>query len=413
MDFKERGYFEDPYRTEFSAQVKEVNRDKDGSFSVYLDRTFFYPVSGGQPDDGGTMGGKLVLEVSEDDRGVRHRLDGEVRSGETVKCRIDWKRRFDHMQQHTGQHLLSCVFLEFCNAPTIGFHLGERECTIDIKGDIPRPETAQRIESRVNEIVWADVTVRATVLGLKDYDEYLSGRAGSMMEGIRSRLPEGVDRVRIVEIGELDSSTCCGTHCRGTGEIGLVKILGFERVKGNARVRFICGVRALDDYTHKHGLLSRLAGGFSTDWQELERVIDKQADENRALRKSNEELKAELAGSRAVRIMDEAETIGRFRLIRRIFEEAYAGSVRGTALKVREEDGAIVLFGVRMPKPALIFACNPGVSLDMGEILKASAEVMGARGGGGRDLAQGGGGVVERLEDALEEAERRVRELLE
>jgi alanyl-tRNA synthetase len=403
MDFEEQCYLDDPYRTDFAARVREIEPAGEGLSAVYLDRTFFYPDSGGQPDDRGTLGGCRVVAVGESERGVRHLVEGELPAGTEVEGHVDWARRFDHMQQHSGQHLLSRVFLEGWKLRTVSFHLGEELCTIDLEGNAPREERLDEAEARANEIVFRNVPITCRVLD--------SSELGPS-DVLRSRLPEGVDRVRVVEIERFDSCTCCGTHVRSTGEIGIVKIVGMEKIKGNTRVEFICGGRAARDYAAKHKLLTSLASTFSTDWREMPRIVEKLGEEARDLRKKGEECARELAGFRAAGLAEATATAGGFDVVKRAFDEGDAASLRETAMKIRDMGKKIVLFGLSGPVPALIFACSPGIPINVGEIMKGCVAIIGARGGGGKDFAQGGGGDGSRVAEALDEAERRIKEAL-
>lgn len=403
MDIDEQCYLDDPYRVDFTARVRETEPAGEGLAAVYLERTFFYPDSGGQPDDRGTLGGAAIAGVTESGKGVRHLVRGALRAGEDVEGHIDWPRRFDHMQQHSGQHLLSRVFLEDARLATVSFHLGEEICTIDLEGNAPNEDTLASAEARANEIVFRNIPIACRVVAAGELEA---------SDVLRSRLPEGVESARIVEIKGFDRCTCCGTHVRATGEIGLVKILGMEKAKGNARVHFICGARAARDYAAKHTLLAAMASGFTTDWREIPRIVEKLGEEGREQRKKIEELGRELAGFRAVELSKPTGSIAGFDVIKKTFGEGDAASLRETATKIRETGGKIVLFGLAGASPALVFACSPGVPLNMGELLRASAAVMGARGGGGKDFAQGGGGDGSRIEEALDDAERRIKEAL-
>jgi alanyl-tRNA synthetase len=422
MNFDEQCYLADPYTTEFKSRVREVEpagkselagggetagkgvAAGEGLWAVYLDRTFFYPESGGQPDDRGTLGAREVVAVAESEKGVRHLVKGKLRAGDEVEGLIDRARRFDHMQQHSGQHLLSRVFLEGYKLTTVSFHLGEEICTIDLEGNAPHEERLDEAEARASEIVFRNMPITCRIAGAAEIETSTV---------LRSRLPGGIDRVRIVEIEGFDSSACCGTHVRSTGEIGVVKILGLEKVKGNARVEFICGGRAAKDYAAKHKLLSAVAKQFTTEWREIPRLVGKLGDEGRELRKKNDELSRELAGFRAAGLSAATGSAGGFDIVKRVFDEGDAGSLRETATKIREMGNKIVLFGLSGPSPALIFACSSGIPLNMGEIMKACAGIVGARGGGGKDFAQGGGGDGARVSEALDEAERRIKETLE
>ncbi len=412
MDFNEQCYLNDPYRIDFSARVKEVESAGDGLFAVYLDSTYFYPDSGGQPDDRGTLGGKPVVAVAENEEGVRHLVQGELRAGAEVEGSIDWGRRFDHMQQHSGQHLLSRVFLENYGLRTVSFHLGEELCTIDLDGGTPSEEKFEAAEACANGLIFKDIRITCRVVGAEEFKEKARGAETPGSKVLRSRLPEGVDRVRIVEIEGFDSSTCCGTHVRSTGEIGIIKILRLEKVKGNARVEFICGARAVRDYAAKHKLLGAVASGFSTEWREIPRIVEKLTEENKELRKRGEELGRELAGFRAAELSRATGSAGGFDIIKRVFAEGDAVSLRETATTIRQMGKKIVLFGLSGRNPALIFACPSDAPLNMGELMKACVAIIGMRGGGGKDFAQGGGGDGSGIAQALDEAERKIREAL-
>jgi alanyl-tRNA synthetase len=401
----EQGYLDDTYAIEFESIVREVESLEGGRTGVYLERTLFYPESGGQPADRGTLNGKKVVDVQESDNGVLHIVEGAFEKGERVEGRIDWERRFDHMQQHSGQHLLSRVFLDDFGLATIGFHLGEKTCTIDLDGDEVAAGQIENVERRVNETIFGNVPIADRTVSRDEYEKISGG-------GVRSRLPEDAIEVRIVEIAGVDRSTCCGTHVRSTGEIGIVKILKVDRAKGGPRVEFVCGRRALVDYAAKHAEITSLAGLFSTDCRELGRVVGKLVDEGKSQRKRLAELESELARQSAETLSEPTGSVGVYGIVRRVFDSGEASQLRETASGIREKGGMIVLFGLAGPKPSLIFACSKEVPLDMGEILKSSAQVIGGRGGGGRDFAQGGGGDGSRIEEALDEAERFIKEKL-
>jgi alanyl-tRNA synthetase len=401
----EQGYLNDPYMAEFESIVREVVSLDGGRTGVYLERTFFYPESGGQPGDRGTLNGREIVDVQESNKGVLHVVEGSFEQGEKVEGRIDWERRFDHMQQHSGQHLLSRVFLDDFGLATIGFHLGENTCTIDLDGEEITSEQVEQAERRVNDTIFSNVSIVDRTVSRREYEEM----AG---DGVRSRLPEDVEKVRIVEIEGIDRSTCCGTHCRSTGEIGFVKILKVDRAKGGPRIEFVCGRRAGNDYAAKHAALLSLAGLFSTDWRELGRVVGKLVDESKSQRKRLNELESELARQSAEELSEPTGSVGGYGIVKRVFESGEASQLRETASGIRDKGGLIVLFGAPGPKPSLIFACSKEVPLDMGEILRASAQAIGGKGGGGKDFAQGGGGDGGRIAEALDEAERLIREKL-
>ncbi|MCK4537837.1 MAG: hypothetical protein KAV42_03460 [Candidatus Krumholzibacteria bacterium] len=410
-DFEERGYFSEPERMEFSSVVRKVESGPDGLSRIWLDRTFFYPESGGQPSDRGTLGGLKVVTVLEDEDGVCHHVEGALSVGETVRGEIERERRQDHTKQHSGQHLLSRVFLEMCGLQTVGFHLGEDVSTIDLDREIGSEGMRDKVEKRVNEIIQEDIPVTSRVVSRAEYEELRENQdEGSR---IRSRLPEGVGSVRIVDVKGVDVSSCCGTHCGSTGEIGLLKITGLEKVRNAARVEFICGMRALRDYSEKHALADRLARIFTTDWRETGTAVERLVEEGKKLRKEKSELARELA-SHMASDMDEPDiTIGETGLFVREFDDADPGELREMVNRMKESPGRVVLFGIKGERPGLIFACSEDVSIDMGGIMGPVATVMGAKGGGRGDFAQGGGGESSKLGEALEKAVELIREELQ
>lgn len=410
MDFEERGYLSDPEKLVFTSRIRKTEDAGDGKSRVWLEATWFYPESGGQPDDRGTLGGLDVVGVTEDDGGVCHLVRGSLEVGAEVEGRIDTGRRRYHMRQHSGQHLLSRVFLEEAGMATVGFHLGERSVTIDLDSENVPEELLDGVELKVNELVLQDIPISGRVVSREEYERISPEDSGD--KDMRSRLPEGAEKVRIVEIEGTDSSTCCGTHCRSTGGIGVVKILGTEKVRSQTRVEFICGLRALEDYRAKHRLARNLGLHFSTDWSEVEGSVERLGEENRALKKENAALSKELASYRAGELSEPTESIGDCGLVIKVFEEGDPAAIRDMAGRIREEGKRVVLFGTKSPSPGLVFSCTPGIGLNMGEIMREAAGVIGARGGGGVDFAQGGGGEASRIGEALERAAAIVREKL-
>ncbi len=400
---EEKGYLEDPLKGEFTAEVRKAARAEGGSSYVWLDRTYFYPVSGGQPDDRGTLGGLEVTAVDEVDGSVRHTVAGVLEEGRTVEGRVDMARRLDHMRQHTGQHLLSRVLLDGHGLSTVGFHLGETASTIDLDGDAG-PDALACAERKVNELIMEDLPVGTRTLTREEYEADIESGKGT-----RSRLPEDAGDVRIVEIEGVDSSTCCGTHCPSTGMVGSLKITGTEAVRGGTRVEFLCGTRALDDYAGKHSMLDSLARSFSSDWSEVGRLVEKLHEENRSLRKRCSRMSGELASSRAVEMAQAAERAGDLRVVSKVLDDVDASGAREMASRIREEPGMVVLLAT-IEGPSLVFACTPGLDIDMGALLRESSALVGGGGGGGKDFAQGGGGDSSMLKDALDLARRKVEE---
>jgi alanyl-tRNA synthetase len=268
----EKLYLTDPYTVSFEASVLSCTPRSGGGYAVVLNRTFFYPESGGQLSDRGTIAGRAVVNVWEDESGsVFHALEEPVEPG-VVQGEVDAARRFDHMQQHTGQHILSRALIEAGGLHTVSFHMGDDACSIDVEGPEPSQETLDAAEALANTVVWEDrpVTVRTM-----PRDEVVE-------RSLRKSIPEGVTEVRLVEVEGFDVIGCCGTHVRRAGELGLIKVLKHEKTKGAYRVYFKVGRRAFADYREKHETVRQLAMRFTTSVSNLTEKVEKlQADHQR------------------------------------------------------------------------------------------------------------------------------------
>ncbi len=241
----ERLYYTDSYLRDFAARAIETSAE---GLLVYLDRTAFYPTSGGQPFDLGTISGVAVTEVFDEAERVAHRVAAPIAVG-PVECAIDWRRRFDHMQQHTGQHLLSAVFEELFHLKTVSFHMGADSSTIDLEGGAVDARVLADTERRVNEVIWEN---RAVAVQFEHAAEVQGLRKPSDREGT----------LRIVSIEGMDRSACGGTHVRATGEIGAVLLRKVEKVRQTTRVEFLCGGRAIRRARADYDALSRTAQLF-------------------------------------------------------------------------------------------------------------------------------------------------------
>ena len=381
----ERLYLQDPYLKSFRARVLEV-RDLNGRPAAVLDRTAFYPEGGGQPGDRGTIGSVKVVDTQERAGDVLHVLDAPVESGE-VAAEIDWPRRFDHMQQHHGQHLLSAAF-DKLGAPTVSFHLGERICTIDLDARLGTLELG-RAESMANESIWRDLPVVA-----RDF----TGEE-------RARLPlrkEPVKGDRVVLVEGVDASPCGGTHPARTGEVGCIAVLKAQKWgEGRSRVEFACGARVVRLLHEASEVLGGAAEALKAAPAEVAQAAARVAVEAQARRKASDALLDELAQLEAVRLKAQGSPVvaklGRGAAFARAVAQRIAQD-GGTALLAAVEDGRAYLIFAR-PKDA------PGAP--MGALLKDALGVLGGKGGGGPDFAQGSG-APEKLDDALALAAHRL-----
>lgn len=397
----ERLYYLDSYLLTFEARVVE-RTEVGGRPAVVLDRTAFYPTSGGQPHDTGTLSGLRVVDVVDREDVVLHVLDGPAPAAETVVGEIDWERRLDHMQQHTGQHVLSQSFDRCCGAPTVSFHLGEEHCTIDVARSPLSAEEVARAEELANRIVLEDRPVRASLVAPEDLHRFALRKAVAR---------EG--EIRVVEVEGFDYSACGGTHCARTGSVGPVKVRRWERRGSDTRIEFLCGWRALRDYGWKHDLVKGLAEGFRVRDRDVGVSIQRSLDELRSTREALEDLRERLQGYEVAELLANATPLpGRdasARLVVRCLADRTPEDLKRLAQRLTAGGGVVALLGLRAGERAhLVFAQSPGLPFDVGKLLKATCVGLGGRGGGTRDLAQGGAPEVGRLEEAIEEAARQV-----
>jgi alanyl-tRNA synthetase len=392
MQTTERLYYRDCYLREFEAEVLATEPDGK-AFRVYLDRSAFYPDSGGQPGDHGTIAGIPVLEVIDEGERVAHIMERPP-GGRRVSAQIDWARRFDHMQQHTGQHVLSAAFEQIDNYGTVSFHLGSATSTIDLDSDRLGRRQLEEAEELANRVIFEDREVHIL---------FKSGAEASQM---RLRKPtEREGEVRVIEIPEFDLSACGGTHVSRTGAVGAVLVRKFERLKGLTRVEFVCGRRALAAARNDFEVLSDAARLFSGAAENLPTLITKQSDELKAALKAREKLIKRIAEYSAVELHAAAPEVKGRKIVRRIYAGEDAEEAKAIAHALARQPATVALLGVQGKPAALIFAQTAGGASDMGRILKQTVAQVGGKGGGARDFAQGGGVEETRLEEALTLAE--------
>jgi alanyl-tRNA synthetase len=388
-----RLFWEDPYLLEFDARVV-ARRAHGGRPAVVLDRTAFYAESGGQPWDTGRLDDVGVNAVIEDGDAILHILDAPLEA-DFVHGRVDAERRRDHRQQHHGQHLLSRAFVEEARARTVSFHLGEQDSSIDLDRDVTEAE-ARSAERRANEVVWEARAVSVRIVT----------RAEAAM--LEVTFPEEAgETVRLVEAAGFDLQACGGTHPRSTSEVGLVLILGRERYKGGARVRFACGYRALAVMRARLEALDATSAQLSVGPDGAPAAVERlKAQLVAGERRARDLLERALEGE-AQRLL--AAATGSPRLVSASYEGWDPAELRALALKLIASTPCIVLLGSRADKAHVVFAQSEGLSYDVPGLLRDAVATLGGRGGGRGNLAQGGGDRPERLSDALAAATAAVR----
>lgn len=398
MPVSERLYYSDPFARNFTAVVTDVRelarQEGESVWQIALDRTAFYPTSGGQPFDTGTLratsrGGAAldipVEGVEEDEAGeVWHYLRKPLSAGTQVEAEIDWERRFDHMQQHTGQHLLSAIFLARHNAPTVSFHLGDTISTIDLATASVTPRVLEEVEREANRIIGEDRPVGIHYASRAEAEAMLAA-------GVLRKLPEREGEIRLIEIADCDRNACGGTHVRSTGQIGGLLLRGVEKVSRGYRVEFVCGQRAVRTARADAMILAQLNASLSAGTPDIPAAVDRLKAEARGGAKERQRLREELADYHAARLAVEVPIDKGVRLVDRSWKERDAEYVRllasrltsaapGTAAILSSENGATV---------RVILARSLDLDFDCGKVLKEALAQFGLRGGGSPDLAQG------------------------
>jgi alanyl-tRNA synthetase len=376
---EDRLYYVDSSLIEFDAVVRDVVR-KDDRWEVVLDRTAFYPTSGGQPFDTGTLGEAKVVDVFDAEDGVvTHVVDRELERDGLVRGHIDWDRRFDHMQQHTGQHLLSAAFEHEVGAKTISFHLGASSATIDLDKELT-PDQLTMVEAAANSVLWQDREVHIRFV-----------TASEAAKLPLRKDPTRTGDLRIIEIDDYDMSACGGTHVCRTGGIGMIAIAGSERFKGGLRVEFVCGARALRAY---RALKESVSGGvrlLSVLPEELPAAIGKLQTASRTQLKSLEGLHERLAVHEAAALAARGQKVGAATVVCEALSGWDAGGLKKLASAITANPGMLVIL-ITSDSPALIVvARSPDVAVDTGDVLRKLIERFGGKGGGKGAMAQGGG----------------------
>lgn len=395
----QRLYYQDPYLREFSARIV-ARQVLSGKLAVALDRTAFYPTGGGQPFDTGTLAGPdgagaSVVDVIADDGLAWHVLDREL-AGDEALGTVDWDRRFDHMQQHTGQHVLSQVFVQAREAETAAFHLGATASTIDLNRTDLGPDDLAAAEAAANAIIDAALPVTAAFVTPDELSRLPLRKP-----------PKVTENIRIVQVQGFDWSACGGTHVVNTSQIGLVKIVATERRGADLRITFLCGRRARADYARLKALVQGLVARFTTAEDDILQAVDRRAADADALRKDLVELERQWAESTAAALWASAEVRGASRVVT-IALECSVERAKRVAQALRGQPGAVVCLGVRGERPQLLCTRADDVGLDAGALLRTAVAAAGGRGGGRPDWAQGGVPTNDGLAFALQAVRERL-----
>jgi len=396
----QRLYYTDSFLYEFDAEVVNLNQ-ADPRPAIMLDRTAFYPTSGGQIFDTGWLlpegideHRKLrVVEVAEgEDGSVVHFIEaaGGLEPGTRVHGIIDADRRRDHMQQHSGQHVLSAAFVRLFNVPTVSFHMGIEACSIDLETKPLAADQVEAAEALANEVVTENRPV----------DVRFVTQAEATTLGLRKFPPVEREKLRLIDIRDFDLTACGGTHVHSTGQIGCILLRKIEKVRQSWRVEFVCGKRAIGTARRDYATLLEAGELFSSHIWDVPEQIRKIQEQARASRKAQESWFDELAEIYADRLLAETPESGGRRIIVRVFPERDLAFIKRLAQQLTRSSTAAAFLATTV-KPALVFAQSPGQPFDMAALMKEALQNLGGRGGGSKDMAQGAPENVAGIETIL------------
>jgi alanyl-tRNA synthetase len=389
----DRLYYHDSFLYNFDAEVRSIVETPRPA--LILDRTAFYPTSGGQIHDTGWIhlpelapdGNSTRIPVTEvadtEDGHIVHYLDAplkNVQPGTRVHGEIDPARRRDHMQQHSAQHVLSAAFVRLFNMPTVSFHMADDYCSIDLDTPALTPHQIESAERLANEIMIENRPVDIRFVTRDQAHEL----------GLRKLPPAERDQLRLIDIRDFDLTACGGTHVLHTGQIGGILLRKIEKVRHGFRVEFVAGQRAVSTARSDFSTLTETAALFSTHIYDVPQQARKSLDEIRTLHKHLEHSQDELAAAQAATLLAETPEAHARKLVVRTFSGRDLNFLKLLAQKLTRQSPAIALLATDSPQPALVFAQSPGQPHDMGALLKQTISALGGRGGGSKDLAQGG-----------------------
>lgn len=381
----DRLYYRDPAMLEFDATILR-STEQDGRFVTTLDRSAFYPTSGGQLFDTGTLNDVQILDVIDDQGTVNHISEAIVgKPGDMVAGRVDAVRRRMHRQQHTAQHILSQSFINLFGFETVSVHLGDDYGSIELDQVSVAATQIEQVERFANEVITSAWPVSILFVNANEI-------AGIPLRKVPSREGE----LRVIRIGDFDYSACGGTHCSNTSEVGLIKITGWEKLRGHALVNFLAGVQAVDDYNRRFEATDLLSKSLTCGVTDLVSKVDKLVSEGKSLRKSIALLQKELLPARVAYYAGTAMDVNGRKLVAGVLEDMDASTVSQLGVAVAEQISGVALF---VAEGKLLIAVGLTSGLNAGEIARSLSSVLGLRGGGSNKAAQLGGADPHNLQE--------------
>ncbi|TKC19419.1 alanyl-tRNA editing protein [Robertmurraya kyonggiensis] len=398
----EKLYYQDVDQKEFATHGIYQKQDEDGNCFVVLSETYFYPTGGGQPHDTGTLNGVAVTNVEEIDGEIRHYVEEKLDQIEEIKGIIDWNRRFDHMQQHSGQHILTAAFVELFGFETVSFHLGQETATIDITTNALTEDILQKVEQRANEIIHENHPIETKWVTREEALQYKLRKKLSVTENIR-----------LVIIPDYDYNGCGGTHPTSTGQVSSLKILDWEKQKDKARVQFICGNRVLKHLHFKHTTTTELSRMLSVPEGELPMATNKLLETNKVLGKTIDELREELLQYEANELIASKVALNGEKMVVQLFQNRTIQELQKLARLLTNQVEKINVFFVTDNGEQLQFVClrDKEASVNMKIVVQQILPLIEGKGGGNETAAQGGGKAVITGEELLNQIKNIVGEL--
>ncbi|WOV84481.1 DHHA1 domain-containing protein [Sporosarcina jeotgali] len=391
---QDRLYYQDPYRTSFTTTVTQHSVDEFGRPFAVLENTAFYPTGGGQPHDTGHIADIAVVDVEEVDGEIRHYLENPLTAGGTISAEIDWSRRFDHMQQHTGQHILTAAFVELFNYPTVSFHLGRELVTIDLATEHVSNDELRAAESLANAIILENRLIEQKWVTQDELSAYSLRKQVSVDE-----------EIRLVIIPNFDTNGCGGTHPSSTGQIGSLKIISTEKQKKNTRIHFVCGNRVLRQLGVVHDELTNVARLLSAPLGQAADATQKLLDAQHSLEKQLEAVNEQLLDVEASALAGRKTTV-----IRRVYSGRSMQELQKLARKTLalREQAIVILVSEDGEKLQFVASRTNSLTPDMRTISAIALPAIEGKGGGSASTVQGGGTRTMPAEDLAELLERSI-----
>lgn len=374
-------YYRDAYLKNFSAELIEQKEDTAGRKYATLSETAFYPTGGGQPFDTGYLNGIEVVDVEEVDDEIRHYIKEDLATTNRIEGEINWERRFDHMQQHAGQHILSAAFEELYGYKTVSFHLGKDTLTIDLNTDMLNADEATKVEALANQVILENRPIITKWVDEEELKQYRLRKELSVSSNIR-----------LVIIPDFDYNGCGGTHPNNTAEVGSLKILGWERQKKIVRVEFVCGQRVLNQLGKKHEIIKELTNQLNAPEQDLSAAVNRLLGQKKELERSVEEMKEQLLRLEA----DEIIRAGKNDIISTVFRDRSIQELQKLArlLVANAEEKVFLLVSENQDKLQFVLAKGKNAEGNLKEWSKEALSLIDGKGGGNETLVQGGGKLI-------------------